>query len=139
MKQTTNRLEEARNTKARLRADLLRVDKTERFQESVDVIIRNVFGYGDITFTEKLMLNALAINDEAGEVAGDVKKYVWYGKMRPTELKAKMREELGDVLYHVSQLATELNLHLGDIMDDCIKKASERNGIEIPPEYKERE
>ena len=70
---------------------------------------------------------ALGLGDEAGEVLGKVKKIFRDKKgIVSKETKEEIKKELGDVLWYVSQLATEMNLSLDDIAKSNIKKLYSR-------------
>ena len=56
---------------------------------------------------------ALGLLSEAGEVAGEIKKIIWDDGGEITDERAKKLEaEIGDVLWYLSQLCSELNLVL---------------------------
>lgn len=69
----------------------------------------------------------LGLVNEAGEVAGKIKKVF---RDKDGEFSAETREalkaELGDVLWYVSQVATELDLSLDEIADANIAKLLDR-------------
>lgn len=69
----------------------------------------------------------LGLIGEAGEVANKIKKIM---RDKNDELDAVTREavkgELGDVLWYVAQLATELNLSLSEIAEANIEKLYSR-------------
>ncbi|PJE50489.1 MAG: hypothetical protein COV29_03720 [Candidatus Yanofskybacteria bacterium CG10_big_fil_rev_8_21_14_0_10_36_16] len=69
----------------------------------------------------------LGLTGEAGEVAEKIKKIYRdsNGKITPKHRK-ELSKELGDVLWYISQLATELNLKLEDIAKGNIKKLMSR-------------
>ncbi|MFA5644072.1 MAG: nucleoside triphosphate pyrophosphohydrolase family protein [Patescibacteria group bacterium] len=69
----------------------------------------------------------LGLAGEAGEVAEKFKKIIRDngGKING-EKKAEIEKELGDVLWYVSQIATELKIDLNDIAVNNIKKLSSR-------------
>ncbi len=70
---------------------------------------------------------ALGLAGEAGEVAEHAKKAIRddAGKISD-ERKAAMSKELGDVLWYVAQLATELGLDLDDIAGQNLEKLFSR-------------
>jgi NTP pyrophosphatase (non-canonical NTP hydrolase) len=70
---------------------------------------------------------ALGLAGEAGEVAEHAKKAIRddAGKVSD-ERKAAMSKELGDVLWYVAQLATELGLDLDDIAGQNLEKLLSR-------------
>jgi NTP pyrophosphatase (non-canonical NTP hydrolase) len=70
---------------------------------------------------------ALGLAGEAGEVAEHVKKVVRDdGGMIDDERRAAMSKELGDVLWYVAQLASELGLELEDIARENLEKLFSR-------------
>jgi NTP pyrophosphatase (non-canonical NTP hydrolase) len=69
----------------------------------------------------------LGLSGEAGEVAEKIKKVLRDKKgIIDEETKNSIEKELGDVLWYVSQIATELNLSLGDVAENNIKKLYNR-------------
>lgn len=68
-------------------------------------------------------IRALGLVGEAGEVADLVKKEVGHG--HPEDV-AKVRDELGDVLWYVACLADAYGLALGDIAGRNIAKLRAR-------------
>ena len=70
---------------------------------------------------------ALGLAGEAGEVAEHAKKAIRddAGKISD-ERKAAMSKELGDVLWYVAQLATELGLDLDEIAGQNLEKLFSR-------------
>jgi NTP pyrophosphatase (non-canonical NTP hydrolase) len=70
---------------------------------------------------------ALGLAGEAGEVAEHAKKAIRDdGGEVSDERRTKMSKELGDVLWYVAQLATELGLQLEDIAQANIDKLLSR-------------
>jgi len=69
----------------------------------------------------------LGLVNEAGEVAGKIKK-VFRDKdgQINEETRAALKAELGDVLWYVAQVATELNLSLDEIAKYNIAKLYDR-------------
>ncbi|MEA2088257.1 MAG: nucleoside triphosphate pyrophosphohydrolase family protein [Patescibacteria group bacterium] len=65
----------------------------------------------------------LGLTGEAGEVAEKIKKVIRdkNGKI-DEQTKKEIQKELGDVLWYVAQLATELKLSLNKIADCNIRK-----------------
>jgi NTP pyrophosphatase (non-canonical NTP hydrolase) len=70
---------------------------------------------------------ALGLAGEAGEVAEHAKKAIRddAGKVSE-ERRAAMSKELGDVLWYVAQLATELGLDLNEIANQNLEKLLSR-------------
>ena len=69
----------------------------------------------------------LGLVNEAGEVAGKVKK-VFRDKDGEinAEIKSALKAELGDVLWYLAQVATELDLTLDEIAEYNINKLYSR-------------
>jgi len=75
---------------------------------------------------------ALGLAGEAGEVAEHAKKAIRDDAGTVTdERRAAMAKELGDVLWYVSQLASELGLALEDVAQGNIEKllSRQRRGV----------
>jgi NTP pyrophosphatase (non-canonical NTP hydrolase) len=75
---------------------------------------------------------ALGLAGEAGEVAEHAKKAIRDDAgMVTDERRAAMAKELGDVLWYVSQLASELGLELDQIARDNLEKlfSRQRRGV----------
>lgn len=69
----------------------------------------------------------LGLAGEAGEVAEHAKKAIRDdGGSVSDERRAAMSKELGDVLWYVAQIATELGLDLGEIADQNLSKLLSR-------------
>jgi NTP pyrophosphatase (non-canonical NTP hydrolase) len=69
----------------------------------------------------------LGLSGEAGEVAEKIKKVIRdKGGIIDEETKEAIKKELGDVLWYVSQLATELGLSLDEIAEKNIEKLLSR-------------
>ena len=82
-------------------------------------------------------MNALGLCGEAGEFANKLKKRTLYTDK--LETSTGLIEELGDVLWHVSQCATLLGSSLEDLMLISLKKTRERNGLSPDKEKPPRE
>lgn len=74
---------------------------------------------------------ALGLANEAGEVLGKIKK-AWrdgrrsQGKGYSQEELDSIKDELGDVLWYLSQLASELGADLGSIAEGNLLKLQQR-------------
>lgn len=66
---------------------------------------------------------ALGISDEAGEVAGVVKKMLFQGHPANPTLIA---DEMGDVLWYLALLATTMGFSLGDVAAANVAKLEKR-------------
>jgi len=70
---------------------------------------------------------ALGLSGEAGEVAEHIKKALRDDNSKITpERKEKLKKELGDVLWYLSQLSTELGLDLGEVAQCNLDKLAGR-------------
>ena len=69
----------------------------------------------------------LGLTNEAGEVAGKVKKIFRDkgGQISPADREA-LKYELGDVLWYLAQIATELDLSLQDVAEANLEKLFSR-------------
>ncbi len=67
----------------------------------------------------------LGLTNEAGELAGKYKKFLRDGTSWP-DLKEMLIAELGDVLWYASQLSTELNVDLSEVMERNLAKLKGR-------------
>jgi NTP pyrophosphatase (non-canonical NTP hydrolase) len=69
----------------------------------------------------------LGLTGEAGEVAEKVKKMFRNDKGELTDKKREeLKQELGDVLWYISQLARELDIPMNDIAEANIAKLTDR-------------
>lgn len=70
---------------------------------------------------------ALGLVNEAGEVAGKIKKVFRDTEGQISEeTREALKAELGDVLWYIAQVATELDLSLDDIAEYNIAKLYDR-------------
>lgn len=70
---------------------------------------------------------ALGLVNEAGEVAGKIKKvFRDKGGEISEETRQALKAELGDVLWYIAQVATELDLSLDEIAEHNIAKLYDR-------------
>jgi NTP pyrophosphatase (non-canonical NTP hydrolase) len=72
---------------------------------------------------ERLMVQALGLCGEAGEVADLIKKWAWHDKELSRDA---MADELGDVLWYVADLASAMNLSLDFIAEQNVAKLLKR-------------
>ena len=71
----------------------------------------------------------LGLTGEAGEVANVVKKIQRdHGGVINDEIKAKLKDELGDVLWYISACADELGMTLDEIAEYNVQKLARRHG-----------
>lgn len=79
------------------------------------------------TIGHPVIYPTLGLVNEAGEVAGKIKKVFRdkEGLINDETLEA-LKAELGDVLWYLAQVATELDLSLDDIAESNIAKLYDR-------------
>jgi MazG nucleotide pyrophosphohydrolase domain. len=68
---------------------------------------------------------ALGLNDESGEVAGAMKKYL-RGDFGEEEMKSRVRGEAGDVLWYWARLLDELDIEASEIIEENSDKVQGR-------------
>jgi NTP pyrophosphatase (non-canonical NTP hydrolase) len=68
----------------------------------------------------------IALNEEAGEVAGWYKKYVLRGNPTGKLSKADLKGELGDTLFYLTRLARLNGWTLNDLMEANVAKLDDR-------------
>lgn len=69
----------------------------------------------------------LGLAGESGEVAEKIKKVIRDdgGSLRP-ETREELKKELGDILWYVAQLSTELGLSMDEVAEKNIEKLYSR-------------
>lgn len=77
----------------------------------------------DLELNQALTIGGLGIAGEAGEVADHIKKIVFHQHDLD---KAKLAEEMGDVLWYIALLCNALDISLGDVMAANIRKLEAR-------------
>ena len=76
---------------------------------------------------DNLYYPALGLAGEAGEVCEKIKKIMRDQKGHFTEENVEeISKELGDVLWYISTIATELNMSLSAIAEDNMEKLKDR-------------
>ena len=90
----------------------------------------------------------MALNEEAGEVAGKVAKFIrkssgWdellnygigsdpYNEHYPEELVLAVSKELGDVLYQAARVAEEFGLNMSDVATENIERLADRKKRDV--------
>ena len=76
-----------------------------------------------LTWSEMLADGAMGLAGEAGECADIVKKYLYQGhELDP----ARLREELGDLMWYVAVTAAILSIPLDTVMEANVEKLKRR-------------
>lgn len=83
----------------------------------------------DLTYTESLILTALGLSGEAGEVTDYIKKVIFHSY---TLDDIKLKKELGDVLWYIAYIASVRGYTLSEIMQINLDKLKARypNGFD---------
>lgn len=84
--------------------------------------------YRDVGTNNPIIYPTLGLVNEAGEVANKIKKIFRDGNGQITELdRQALKSELGDVLWYLTQIASNLGLTLAEIADDNLVKILARH------------
>jgi NTP pyrophosphatase (non-canonical NTP hydrolase) len=82
---------------------------------------------GAVDVNHPIVYPTLGLTNEAGEVAGKVKKiFRDRGGVVTDEDRAALKLELGDVLWYLAELCTQLDISLGDVAAANIHKLQDR-------------
>src|SRR5258708_1296942 len=83
--------------------------------------------WSEISVDHPIVYPTLGLTNEAGEVAGKIKKIFRDkgGKISPEDREA-LKYELGDVLWYLTQICTELDLTLQEVAAANIEKLFSR-------------
>lgn len=98
----------------------------DEYQKQVKDACSIIGCYNSLSPKEKVMLHALGLAGESGEACEEVKKYVWYNNRDYTDTRKKVLAELGDVMWHVANLSSEMNITLAEILEYSSNKTKER-------------
>lgn len=77
----------------------------------------------ETTKREPIIAFALGLVGETGEVVDDIKKRIFHGRDIPI---AHTAEELGDVMWYVANIASEIGVSLNDIIEANVAKLEKR-------------
>jgi len=107
------------------------------FQKQIKLIMNAIPGkihdvaYDDLEFDQRLELNALALAGEVGSLANHIKKSIWYERKElHGDLDNYMEKKLGDILFHVAELANVLELDMGACMLLMVNRGRARNNMQ---------
>lgn len=78
-----------------------------------------------VTYDQSAMFmhSVIGLSSEIGELSAETQRFVWYKQpLNVTNLK----EELGDIMWYVSEMCDALNLKLEDVMEANIAKLKKR-------------
>ena len=92
----------------------------ETYQE---LAARTIGTSPDFSFEQRLANCALGVAGEGGEIADYLKKVVYHG--HPLD-RAKLADELGDLLWYVAALATTAGIPLAQIAQGNVAKLRKR-------------
>lgn len=78
-------------------------------------------------YNDKVIYPTLGLAGEAGEIANKVKKILRdnFGEIQE-DVRQNLISELGDVLWYVAALATDLNAELSEVANKNIEKLNSR-------------
>ena len=75
---------------------------------------------------QRLLTGAIGICSEGGELLDLVKKLIFQGKEPSDELRTKIKNELGDVMWYVQQVLITMEWDLEEVLAENTKKLSGR-------------
>ena len=75
---------------------------------------------------QSLLTGAIGICSEGGELLDLVKKLIFQGKEPTDELRNKIKNELGDVMWYVQQVLITMEWDLEEVLAENTKKLSGR-------------
>ncbi|MEN9936556.1 MAG: hypothetical protein RLZZ387_3135 [Chloroflexota bacterium] len=83
--------------------------------------------WSEIQVDHPIVYPTLGLTNEAGEVAGKIKKiFRDRGGVITDADREALKQELGDVLWYLAQICTELNLSLSDVAAANLEKLFSR-------------
>jgi NTP pyrophosphatase (non-canonical NTP hydrolase) len=91
--------------------------KLNDYQLTVSSRLNSDIIYTSMNLKARLSLNSLALCGEAGEVANKIKKLIWYDPEWTDDKVNSIKDELCDILFHLSQLGTEFGMTMTDLAD----------------------
>ena len=90
---------------------------------------------------QRLLTGAIGICSEGGELLDIVKKLLFQGKQPTAELRVKLKNELGDVMWYAQQIMIAMNWTLEEVLAENTKKLSGRypDGFETEKSEKRKD
>ena len=77
----------------------------------------------NLDMRDNLLQGALGLTGESGEVVDIIKKELFHGHSNQVE---RMKEELGDCLWYIAEIASIYGLQLGDVAQFNVDKLTAR-------------
>ncbi len=106
------------------------------FEKYRQEVLRNRPDFASSSIYSKLMMGALGVAGEAGEVADLIKKIIFHGKPLDEFNKQKLIHEIGDVHWYLEFLAATLGVSTQEVLEANVKKLRER--YPTPPDFVQR-
>lgn len=105
--------------------------RTECDQKAALIRIARAVGQGRLpnlsTDNVSLLHGLIGVMNELGELTTLMQKWLWYGKpFTEEELRAKVKDEAGDLLWHLSQVLRRFGLTYEELMEGNIVKLQVR-------------
>tara|TARA_B100001123_G_C14927815_1_gene874439 strand:- start:243 stop:644 length:402 start_codon:yes stop_codon:yes gene_type:complete len=75
---------------------------------------------------QRVLTGAIGICSEGGELLDIVKKIIFQGKQPTAELRVKLKNELGDVMWYVQQILIAMEWELDEVLAENTRKLSGR-------------
>jgi NTP pyrophosphatase (non-canonical NTP hydrolase) len=75
---------------------------------------------------QRVLTGAIGICSEGGELLDIVKKIIFQGKEPTPELRSKLKNELGDVMWYVQQILIAMDWELNEVLAENTRKLSGR-------------
>ena len=75
---------------------------------------------------QRVLTGAIGICSEGGELLDIVKKLIFQGKQPTAELRVKLKNELGDVMWYVQQILIGMDWTLNEVLAENTRKLSGR-------------
>ena len=105
-------------------------DVTSEATRDCDVFLNRIeeLQDGDMVWSQpqRLLTGAIGICSEGGELLDLVKKIIFQGKKPSEELRNKVKNELGDVMWYVQQVLITMEWDLEEVLAENTKKLSGR-------------